>query len=741
MSNSIEIKYDGNKITFYVNGQPKGDSSYLNYAEYDMNKPNIQKKLRYLDSKKDLLGLTGFDDVIKRAYGIPTTDNTQYSELKKIKNTYIQESYNNGSIVTKSWAKTKTRDSLNIQLKKHNNEKTYMFREVGLNLKDDIIDDTGNKIIPIDISCFSNTILDPFIRSFKYSSTEHFPEINQELIFDKSFLNFLGFLKCNTVSSKLFNQVSLPNDLVVYNYEYLIGYDEWLKIPIQGTIMYPNDPNKSNQGANPIEKYVIGNENKKSIVSSFTGKSNNYKELIVQIKEMGDVLQVYSMLAWMKTNNIDSKSFFMSSNDSIVFLMCITLGLPCILLEFKDENEDIPSPAIPVGEKKLNGRTRYFQRFMPANFTLEEKIDQLKNEIINSNNKIKNIIKFLMDNKNQVFISKTESIIIAPDFLNKIIGLIDVINAKIIIIDQTNVITQGNFNEIEKIVRQNFIFNEIFYYKNGKYFASTFVNFFTTNKGNISKGDDPELCFPCKDTTFNSGDHDPRGKQNFSLLCQKHRIINGGFNFNIIDINDLSISNEIINNEENIIVEPYHLHLYKILFNDIYDLVIQYFSKKFNYNLTNLDSYFLYDLYISLSNDFFQYNEVFYPENKQTNLPEVYKNSFYLDSFVDDYLNNYVIDEKSFKKFINNNNVNINSKEETINETVDDLFFDNITNNNKKTFYKHSNKNNTKKTKSLNPNIEKTQKKQTLKRSEEIARKRGIKIGGKRNKTKKQKLV
>jgi len=675
--NEIVLKYEPPFINFYKDNlkHPEGTRYNTFGTEYNFNNQTGQKVLRYLDSKKDLLGLTGFDTVIAAAYNV-SQPLPPYTLLKAIKNSYITAAAN--SITTKSWAKTKTRDSLNINLVPLADGKTYMFREVGLNLKDDIIDTYGNKSEPTDVSCFSNTILDPFIRSFKSSSTEHFPPKDYTLRFDQTFLDFLGFYNCTNVSSTLTDFQNQLSDNIAYIYDYNITYNDPLEI--KGNINYPRNSNNITDPTK-IEKYVIGNEDKKTIISSFTSQrtaDTEYKKKIVQIKEMGDVLQVYSMLAWMKTYNINVQSFFMSTNDSIVFLMCITLGLPCILLEFKDENEDNPVPQV---KNKLNGRTRYLQRYLPTMFTQNEKLIILKNEIKNVNNKIRSVIMQLSNKK--VFISKTESIKINLNFLGKIATLIDNLNRQL----DGETLINDNFDEQK--IRNYYIFNEIFYFKNGNYYASTFVSFFTADKTRL----------PCNRATIDSifvntqtENNDLSQKMVFSLLCQKYKTASGGGTESNIIHNNLHISENFFNYTETIITEFYKINLYKELFSDIYDGALYFFNERFrvfNINFKFLDSYVLYDLYISLCNVFFEKNEVFYLNINQALLPQSNTDQV-LDNYIEEYINTFVeslyaklqeemdedtIDNNLFKNEINKyfQNENINEKKKIINIAINSL--------------------------------------------------------------------
>ena len=436
ITETIDVGYDNNNgITVTIN-----NATPLYYSDIYSNNPDpninakspvFQQLMRYLDSKKDLLGLGGFNDVILSTYGL--SREPSYSLLKTYKESIIREHVS--SIETKSWAKTKIRASLEVDLiaiDEANNE-VYIFRESSMDLSDDIVDANNNKIVPKDIACFSNTILDPLKRSFLTSNALHFPQVRTPLVFNQSFIDgFLKFINCRNVSSTLITETALRingEDRYTYNYDYNISYSNGGSngTQISGVISYPNN----NDQSNIINKYVIGNENKRLTIQSNNAPNGdrNYKEHIVQIKEMGDVLQVFTMLVWMiyTTNDITAtlrdfkKTVLMTTIDAIVFILCIMFRLPCIVYEFKEESDqDIKKPN--------NGRTRYLQRYRPVELTFGEKKNLILADILNHNNKIIEIIDDVLQQNQRVFISKSESIYLNPDFLNQLKNIIEYLN-------------------------------------------------------------------------------------------------------------------------------------------------------------------------------------------------------------------------------------------------------------------------------------------------------------------------
>jgi hypothetical protein len=113
MSETIDVGYDDiNGITVTINNSTTPlyyNDIYSNNPDPNINakSPAFQQIMRYLDSKKDLLGLRGFNRVILEAYGLNAEP--PYSLLKTYKESIIK--HHKSVIETKSWAKTKIRSS------------------------------------------------------------------------------------------------------------------------------------------------------------------------------------------------------------------------------------------------------------------------------------------------------------------------------------------------------------------------------------------------------------------------------------------------------------------------------------------------------------------------------------------------------------------------------------------------------------------------------------------------------
>jgi len=716
------INDNGNNISYRLlySDIYKGTDCYNNNPDQnnpdpDINatSPDFQQEMRYLDSKKDLLGLKGFDPVIKGAYNL--TSDPQYTKLKNYKKKII--SCHSQFIETKSWAKTKTRNSLEVDLIALNglNSDVYLFRESSMDLTEDIVDANNTKITPKDMACFSNTILDPLKRSFLISNAEHFPEQGTSLVFNKSFIDgFLRFFNCTNVSSRLINETALREDRYTYNYEYDISYLDGTRIV--GTIIYPNNPNNPNDpnydinNRSIINKYVIGNENKRLTIQSNNAPNGDrkYKEHIVQIKEMGDVLQVFTMLVWMMymanekgaTVDVFKKTFLMTTIDSIVFILCIMFRLPCIVYEFKEESDqDIKKPN--------NGRTRYLQRYRPVQLTFEEKKKLILADITNHNDKIITVIKLVLSNNLiKVNISKSESVYLNPDFLNQLIEIIKYLNqcAESVVTNTNNLLNfdrcddfvftnntttntgdntgdntdntdntdipspvndivnnvlaqQSPINsnnetdylkKLEMLLKLNCKIGELFYKNNnGNIFAMNGQKTLTSCKNIGSK-----CYFACNKNNYKTN----RGSKPFQLLCQENKVQSRGGGD--IDIDSTIIENITLTQQGTDINNFYidvtnsEINMHEILLGDLYDNLKNNIKL---YNDTNsriklnthIDGYDLYSIYSLLAHDYDILNQVFYPKDKNneipndilSNLKDTDGNDISMDNFTQYYIN------------------------------------------------------------------------------------------------------
>jgi hypothetical protein len=739
---TIDVGYDDiNGITVTINNSTTPlyyNDIYSNNPDPNINAKSrdFQQKMRYLDSKKDLLGLGGFNRVILDAYGLNLNDEPPYVDLKRYKESIIQQHAE--FIETKSWAKTKIRASLEVDLiaiDEVNNE-VYLFRESSMDLSEDIVDASNVKITSDDLkdmACFSNTILDPLKRSFLYSNAKHFPEAGTSLVFNQSFIDgFLRFVNCTYVSSTLTRETHARvnnEDRYTYNYNYNISYSNGGSngTQIYGSIIYPNnlnnpnDPNYNINNSSIINKYVIGNENKRLTIQSNNAPNGdrNYKEHIVQIKEMGDVLQVFTMLVWMiyKKNEIGigatldtlKKTFLMTTIDAIVFILCIMFRLPCIVYEFKEESDqDIKKPN--------SGRTRYLQRYRPVELTLIEKKNLIITEITNHNDKIKQIIQNMLNFDYIVYISQTYAIKINPDLLKQLIRIIDYLNycvdfyttygTKIsqpadFIFETSSAILYKEIQHQERItglqplepidliqleyyLKSNCKISDLFYIKNvgnqNRYYSMKTQKYLTRCQtvGNPCH-------FACNNI-FNSTCRLANGKVSFEIYLQRYKLTgqNGGaiITSSIIEYTDITGNYDETADILNITVtDTPEINMHKILLGDLFDYLNSIYPGF-------VDGYSLYSIYTLFAFDCDIFNEVFYLTKDQPDLStkilsnQLYNGAITMETLVDKYLQDLQditgitnVDEFLISRlFIKTNETRYTDRDSAVNFVLYELF-------------------------------------------------------------------
>jgi len=413
------------------------------------------------------------------------------------------------------------------------------------------------------------------------------------------------------------------------------------------------------------------------------------KKIIIQVKEMGDVLQVFTMLAWYvcKSNNEEfKKNFVMTTIDSIVFLLCIMFQLPCIVYEFKNEEDDEENTKSSAKQKEEKGRTRYLQRYTPKVFTVQDKINQTIEEIEIFNKNIESLL-LKIDSNTPIYISKTTVIKIKQEFLDYIKSIINflTISANHLISknsvndykealndlyekgrNQNISITLPNFdedfdkfitsmkNEIETLktnkeglltflqsLKINFMIYELFYEKQGKIYASTMITFLTQNRQSDTKYAECVLFFPC-----NRIQRKQQGKVSFAIWCQQNKIPSRGGSIMDTGLIKMPVYEKDIDNDP-CIWTLQTVNMYSYLLSDIYGILREKLGSE------NISEYILYDIYTVLAFHFNLCNEVFYPENKLNDIAEriemnsetsylgIKTTEIYLDQIIEYILNEY----------------------------------------------------------------------------------------------------
>jgi hypothetical protein len=297
-----------------------------NKQRNDLNHDDIfftmeQKHLRALDCIKDGSvdpKINGVKDVVYNNFNDFNNVDTELIQ-KNFSLTELEEKFtekNLSRIKKYSWVKLSKDSNLSPII-----EQRIIFKESGL--------DPGRFIKdPIFCVNFANEIIDPAGRSPRATGDIIFPENNTTLILDKSFLSLFGFYNCSVEATRKSDK----------KYNYKIEID---KIEITGTengnMTTLNNSLKKNE--EKINQWFEGNRVKNQIINTLI-KTNNKQinneirkqriKTFLNVKEMGDVLQVLIMLIWKNYNN-NNQMYSISTCDKVVCLLCMILNLNCIL--------------------------------------------------------------------------------------------------------------------------------------------------------------------------------------------------------------------------------------------------------------------------------------------------------------------------------------------------------------------------------------------------------------------------
>lgn len=180
------------------------------------------------------------------------------------------------------------------------------YQESGLSPKDII--DTPTYVINI-----ANTVIDPFRRDFSdpRMNKTYFPGAGNSVEITTAFFNFMGFSDCSLVD----NQITDGITEAAHNYRLQVSPN----IMITNHII-PPPPYVHEKG------WYAGNPLKNG---NFMGKDENVQRALLNVKECGDVDQVFLMFIAVYTI-MQGSIHTMVTCDSVVFMMCIMLGLDCV---------------------------------------------------------------------------------------------------------------------------------------------------------------------------------------------------------------------------------------------------------------------------------------------------------------------------------------------------------------------------------------------------------------------------
>ena len=164
---------------------------------------------------------------------------------------------------------------------------------------------------PTFVVNFANSVIDPFKRATS-SSDEYFPSRHTDLVIEPSFFKLFSFpdLSLSSRGEKSY-RITYKNITIneTDSADYLKGNDQIHQF-IRSNHFHPKDK---------------------------TPLSIEQKQLLLLLKEMGDVIQVLLMMVWSALN--PNTDYTMITCDKVVFLLCMVLNLNCSLT-YKDKKKN-----------------------------------------------------------------------------------------------------------------------------------------------------------------------------------------------------------------------------------------------------------------------------------------------------------------------------------------------------------------------------------------------------------------
>ncbi len=165
-------------------------------------------------------------------------------------------------------------------------------------------------------SNIATEIIDPLGRTY-LTPPELFPTVDDTLIFDHTFLTLFGLTNCSLKDKR--------NSANAHTYQ--IGVDG----NSNHDITSPNSHHEDDASWN----WFAGNKTKNVYIVNHLDEDDDNRTLLT-IKEMGDVFQVLLMLT---TKVVTGGLHTLVTNDETVFILCIQLGLDCVMYHHQPNAE------------------------------------------------------------------------------------------------------------------------------------------------------------------------------------------------------------------------------------------------------------------------------------------------------------------------------------------------------------------------------------------------------------------
>lgn len=362
------LDYSGGNMVITGSGIPQQKIPLSSFLSLISGKPfggtendfiKEQQQINYLDSLKDKANKYTLDSL--RIYPEAET-NQNLSHLNQYKKNVFEEMKNAGKITYTSWQKVSNETKLDTP-------KQYEEACYDSGLRADKYMKNGNNDTKI-VNTFGSYI----DSALKVIGHKTFPNDQNTVTISKSFMRLMGFGD-STLTAKTLSGTSKK-----FGYTLKIACGDSCKTPPNCDLSYDGK-----SGADPNEKFFLGNANKNSILKTSANSDDKVKLLV--LKEWGDKMQVLIYFLYYHAFN---PNVTLSTCDDVVFLMCISLQIPCVCTH-----------PIDMPDNKVQGNFHSIQEFKPSETPVNDiytRFNNKRKQIIEENNDVINLIDELKNN-------------------------------------------------------------------------------------------------------------------------------------------------------------------------------------------------------------------------------------------------------------------------------------------------------------------------------------------------------
>jgi len=332
MTITVEVKKEGNEHYIFINNVKKIPIS--DFKDINTGSPNNislekcieqQQIINFLDCVKDgkpvvnppkLQQLGLFTNKVSEKYRT-AGETVEYKDSELHKYEKIMTNNNLDNITNHTWSRLSKRKnkgkSKDYEGLKEKINVSSVFYDAGLGAENYI---TENYQIVNTIG----TYMDPAEKPKPHTT---FPSLNENILFEPSFMELFGF------NNSIMNATPISAEKFKYQLFVDTGNIENINNNI---VQYDGKGDDIN-----MERYYKGNNTKNNYIKDESGNSNEKRKLII-LKEWGDKLQVLNAFVYSLYKN--TSNYVVCTGDLVVFLLCILLGVNCVMNNVKDTNNN-----------------------------------------------------------------------------------------------------------------------------------------------------------------------------------------------------------------------------------------------------------------------------------------------------------------------------------------------------------------------------------------------------------------